>query len=91
MIIRIGNAHVTESILVKSCTHRSINPLKLLINIIRKKNREEHRKELDQYQETFSFFREHSDGKVPSMKELKAQKEKSKQIRLSPVSLTDSL
>ena len=36
MIIRIGNAHVTESILVKSCTHRSINPLKLLISIIRK-------------------------------------------------------
>ena len=33
----------------------------------KKKYREEHRKELDQYQETLSFFREHSDGKVPSI------------------------
>ena len=41
-----------------------------------KKNREEHRAELDQYQEAVSFFRDHCDGKVPVMKELKAEKEK---------------
>ena len=43
---------------------------------IKKKYREEHRTELDQYQEAVSFFREHCDGKVPVMKELKAEKEK---------------
>ena len=42
----------------------------------KKKYREEHRTELDKYQEALSFFREHCDGKVPSMKELKAEKEK---------------
>ena len=41
-----------------------------------KKHRGEHRTELDQYQEAVSFFREHCGGKVPSMKELKAEKEK---------------
>lgn len=42
----------------------------------KKKYRKEHRTELDQYQEALSFFREHCDGKVPSMKELKTEKEK---------------
>ena len=42
----------------------------------KKKYREEHRTELDQYQEALSFFREHCDRKVPVMKELKAEKEK---------------
>ena len=42
----------------------------------KKKYREEHRAELDQYQEAVSFFREHCGGKVPSMKALKAEKEK---------------
>lgn len=42
----------------------------------KKKYREEHRKELDQYQEAISFFRKHYGGKVPSMKQLKAEKEK---------------
>ena len=42
----------------------------------KKKYREEHRSELNQYQEAVSFFREHFDGKVPVMKELKAEKEK---------------
>jgi len=42
----------------------------------KKKYRQEHRSELDQYQEAVSFFREHCSGKVPSMKELKAEKEK---------------
>ena len=42
----------------------------------KKKYRQEHRTELDQYQEAVSFFREHCDGKVPVMKELKAEKEK---------------
>ena len=42
----------------------------------KKKYRQEHRTELDQYQEAVSFFREHCGGKVPVMKELKAEKEK---------------
>ena len=42
----------------------------------KKKYREEHRAELDQYQEAVSFFREHCGGMVPVMKELKAEKEK---------------
>ena len=42
----------------------------------KKKYREEHRTELDQYQEAVSFFREQCGGKVPVMKELKAEKEK---------------
>ena len=42
----------------------------------KKKYREEHRTELDQYQESLSFFRKHCSGKVPSIKELKAEKEK---------------
>ena len=42
----------------------------------KKKYGEEHRTELDQYQEAVSFFREHCGGKVPSMKALKAEKEK---------------
>ena len=42
----------------------------------KKKYREEHRAELDQYQEAVSFFREQCGGKVPVMKELKAEKEK---------------
>ena len=41
----------------------------------KKKYREEHRTELDQYQEAVSFFREQCGGKVPVMKELKAEKE----------------
>ena len=42
----------------------------------KKKYREEHHTELDQYQEAISFFQKHYDGKVPSMKQLKAKKEK---------------
>ena len=42
----------------------------------KKKYREEHRTELDQYQQALSFFREHCDRKVPSMKQLKTEKEK---------------
>ena len=42
----------------------------------KKKYREEHHIELDQYQEAISFFRKHCDGKVPSIKQLKAEKEK---------------
>ncbi len=42
----------------------------------KKKYRQEHRTELDQYQEAVSFFREHCDGKVLVMKELKTEKEK---------------
>lgn len=42
----------------------------------KKKFREDHRTELDQYHEAVSFFRDRCDGKVPSMKQLKAEKEK---------------
>ena len=42
----------------------------------KKKYREEHRTEQDQYQQALSFFREHCDRKVPSMKQLKTEKEK---------------
>ena len=42
----------------------------------KKKFRDEHREELDKYNEAISFFREHCDGKVPSIKLLKSEKEK---------------
>ena len=42
----------------------------------KKKFREVHREELDKYSESVSFFKEHCGGEVPSMKQLKAEKEK---------------
>lgn len=42
----------------------------------KKKYREEHREELDKYNEATAFFQTHCSGKVPSMKNLKVKKEK---------------
>ena len=42
----------------------------------KKKYREEHKDELDKYAASVSFFREHYEGRIPSMKLLKAEKEK---------------
>ncbi len=42
----------------------------------KKKYREEHKDELDKYAASVSFFREHYEGQIPSMKQLKAEKEK---------------
>ena len=41
----------------------------------KKKFREEHRSELDQYNEAVHYFKENAGGKVPAMKSLKAEKE----------------
>ena len=41
----------------------------------KKKFREEHRSELDQYNESVHYFKENAGGKVPAMKSLKAEKE----------------
>lgn len=42
----------------------------------KKKYREIHRSELDQYNEAVLYFKENTGGKVPSMKSLKAEKER---------------
>ena len=41
----------------------------------KKRFREEHRSELDQYNEAVHYFKENARGKVPAMKSLKAEKE----------------
>jgi hypothetical protein len=42
----------------------------------KKKYREDHKDELDKYASSVSFFRERYEGRIPSMKQLKAEKEK---------------
>ena len=42
----------------------------------KKRFREEHKDELDKYAASISFFRKHYEGRIPSMKQLKAEKEK---------------
>ena len=42
----------------------------------KKRFREEHKDELDKYTASISFFRKHYEGRIPSMKQLKAEKEK---------------
>lgn len=42
--------------------------------------REEHRSELDQYNEAVRYFKENAGGKVPAMKSLKAEKEQLQQF-----------
>ncbi len=42
----------------------------------KKKYREDHKDELDKYAASVSFFRKHYEGQIPSMKQLKAEKEK---------------
>ena len=44
----------------------------------KKKYRETHHAELDQYNEAVRYFKEHAGGKVPAMKSLKAEKEQLK-------------
>ena len=46
----------------------------------KKKFREEHRAELDQYNETVHYFKENTGGKIPAMKSLKAEKEQLQQF-----------
>ena len=46
----------------------------------KKKFREEHRSELDQYNEAVHYFKENAGGKVPAMKSLKAEKEQLQQF-----------
>ena len=46
----------------------------------KKKFREEHRSELDQYNEAVRYFKEYAGGKVPAMKSLKAEKEQLQQF-----------
>ena len=46
----------------------------------KKKFREEHRSELDQYNETVHYFKENTGGKIPAMKSLKAEKEQLQQF-----------
>ena len=46
----------------------------------KKKFREEHRSELDQYNEAVHYFKENAGGKVPAMRSLKAEKEQLQQF-----------
>ena len=46
----------------------------------KKKFREEHRSELDQYNEAVHYFKENAGGKIPAMKSLKAEKEQLQQF-----------
>lgn len=46
----------------------------------KKKFREEHRSELDQYNEAVHYFKENTGGKIPAMKSLKAEKEQLQQF-----------
>ena len=46
----------------------------------KKKFREEHRSELDQYNEAVHYFKENTGGKIPAMKSLKTEKEQLQQF-----------
>lgn len=57
----------------------------------KKKYREAHRAELDQYNEAVRYFKENGGGKLPAMKSLKAEKEQLQQFIKKQKSLLSSL
>ena len=57
----------------------------------KKKFREEHRAELDQYNEAVRYFKENASGKVPAIKPLKAEKEQLQQLIKRQKKLLSSL